>query len=64
MNEVVVDRGLSPYLTNLEFYCNGRLMTSVQGDGKQIYKQTFPPNSPSLMGTLFLRGQRGLVVGA
>ena len=33
MNEVVVDRGPSPYLTNLELGCNGRPMTSVQGDG-------------------------------
>ncbi|XP_019851699.1 PREDICTED: NAD kinase-like isoform X1 [Amphimedon queenslandica] len=33
MNEVVVDRGPSPYLTNLELCCNGRPMTSVQGDG-------------------------------
>lgn len=40
MNEVVVDRGPSPYLTNLEFYCNGRLMTSVQGDGIIIASPT------------------------
>lgn len=33
MNEVVVDRGPSPYLTNLDLCCNGRPMTSVQGDG-------------------------------
>lgn len=33
MNEIVVDRGPSPYLTNIEIYCNGRLMTTVQGDG-------------------------------
>jgi NAD+ kinase len=33
MNEVVIDRGPSPYLTNLELFCNGRIMTSVQGDG-------------------------------
>ena len=45
MNEVVVDRGPSPYLTNLEFFCNGRLMTSVQGDGKQINKQTNKPKT-------------------
>ena len=38
MNDVVVDRGPSPYLTNLELFCNGRIMTSVQGDGNyQIY---------------------------
>jgi NAD+ kinase len=33
MNELVVDRGPHPYLCNLELYCNGRFMTSVQGDG-------------------------------
>jgi NAD+ kinase len=33
MNELVVDRGPHPYLCNLELFCNGRFMTSVQGDG-------------------------------
>ncbi len=37
MNELVVDRGPSPYLTNLELFCNGRSMTSVQGDGMLSY---------------------------
>lgn len=35
MNEVVVDRGPSPYITNLEVFCNGRLITTVQADGKK-----------------------------
>ena len=34
MNELVVDRGPHSYLCNLELYCNGRFMTSVQGDGE------------------------------
>ena len=34
MNELVVDRGPSPYLTNLELICNGRTVTTVQGDGE------------------------------
>lgn len=34
MNELVVDRGPHPYLCNLELFCNGRFMTSVQGDGE------------------------------
>ena len=38
MNDVVVDRGPSPYLTNLEIFCNGRKMTSVQGDGTYLFK--------------------------
>ncbi|XP_078372245.1 NAD kinase-like isoform X2 [Oculina patagonica] len=33
LNEVVVDRGPSSYLTNLEIYCNDHHITSVQGDG-------------------------------
>ncbi|KAL5491973.1 hypothetical protein EMCRGX_G017354 [Ephydatia muelleri] len=33
VNEVVIDRGTSPYLTNLEVSCNERLITTVQGDG-------------------------------
>jgi len=34
LNEVVVDRGPSSYLTNLEIYCNDHHITSVQGDGE------------------------------
>ena len=34
MNDLVVDRGPNPYLTNLLIKCNGRPMTTVQGDGK------------------------------
>ena len=34
MNELVVDRGPSPYITNLEVICNDRLVTTVQGDGE------------------------------
>ena len=37
MNELVVDRGPHPYLCNLELFCNGRFMTSVQGDGEYMY---------------------------
>eukprot|EP00039_Didymoeca_costata_P009284 m.122670 g.122670 ORF g.122670 m.122670 type:complete len:833 (+) comp14428_c0_seq1:198-2696(+) len=33
LNEVVIDRGPSPYLTDLEVYCDGRLITRVKGDG-------------------------------
>lgn len=34
LNEVVVDRGPSSYLSNVDLYLDGRLITSVQGDGK------------------------------
>uniref|UniRef100_A0A4W3HYD9 NAD(+) kinase n=1 Tax=Callorhinchus milii TaxID=7868 RepID=A0A4W3HYD9_CALMI len=33
LNEVVVDRGPSSYLSNVDLYLNGRHITSVQGDG-------------------------------
>ena len=30
LNEVVLDRGISPFLTNLETYCDGTFVTHVQ----------------------------------
>jgi NAD+ kinase len=33
LNEAVVDRGPSPFLCNLDCYCNGVHMTTVQADG-------------------------------
>ena len=33
LNEVVIDRGPSPYLSCLDLYLGGRPITSVQGDG-------------------------------
>lgn len=33
LNEVVIDRGPSPYLSNLDLYLDGKRITSVQGDG-------------------------------
>jgi len=33
LNEVVVDRGASPYLCQLDLYVQGRQVTIVQGDG-------------------------------
>lgn len=37
MNDLVVDRGPNPYLSNLIVYCNEREMTSVQGDGMLLF---------------------------
>ena len=34
LNEVVIDRGPSPYLSNLDLYLDGKRITSVQGDGE------------------------------
>lgn len=36
LNEVVVDRGPSSYLSNVDLYLDGRLITSVQGDGMSV----------------------------
>ncbi|XP_055342708.1 NAD kinase-like [Paramacrobiotus metropolitanus] len=40
LNDVVIDRGPSPYLVNLDLFCDGRLITSVQGDGLIISTPT------------------------
>lgn len=33
LNEVVIDRGISPFISNLECYCNNIFVTKIQGDG-------------------------------
>lgn len=33
LNEVVIDRGPSPYLSNIDLFLDGKFITSVQGDG-------------------------------
>jgi len=33
LNEVVVDRGPSPYLSNVDLFIDGKHVTVVQGDG-------------------------------
>jgi len=40
LNEVVVDRGSSPYLCNVDLYVERKLVTSVQGDGVIIATPT------------------------
>lgn len=40
LNEVVIDRGPSSYLCNLDLYVEGRLVTSVLGDGLIISTPT------------------------
>lgn len=34
LNEVVVDRGPSSYLSNVDVFLDGHLITTVQGDGE------------------------------
>jgi len=33
LNEVLIDRGPSPFLSNVEVYCGSQYLTTVQGDG-------------------------------
>ncbi|XP_013382776.1 NAD kinase [Lingula anatina] len=40
LNEVVIDRGPSPYLCNVDLYVEKKLVTSVQGDGLIISTPT------------------------
>eukprot|EP00898_Chlorokybus_atmophyticus_P008844 jgi/Chlat1/8961/Chrsp94S08332 len=40
LNEVVVDRGSSPYLSKIECYERGRLITKVQADGVMLATPT------------------------
>lgn len=36
LNEVVIDRGPSPYLSNIDLFLDGKHITSVQGDGETL----------------------------
>ncbi|KAM9963720.1 hypothetical protein ACTFIW_006971 [Dictyostelium discoideum] len=40
LNEVTIDRGTNPYLSNLECCCDGKLITIVQADGLIIATST------------------------
>ncbi|XP_076828145.1 NAD kinase b isoform X2 [Brachyhypopomus gauderio] len=64
LNEVVVDRGPSSYLSNVDLFLDGRLITSVQGDGVIVSTPTgstayaaaagasmIHPNVPAIMVT-------------
>ena len=52
LNEVVIDRGPSPYLSNIDLYLDGKLITSVQGDGLIISTPTgtttYPKTRPDV----------------
>lgn len=36
LNDVVIDRGLSPYSSNIDLFLDGKLITTVQGDGNVL----------------------------
>jgi NAD+ kinase len=40
MNEMVVDRGSNPFLTKIECYERGKLITKVQADGVMLATPT------------------------
>ncbi|CAF0825476.1 unnamed protein product [Rotaria sordida] len=40
LNEVVIDRGPNPYLSNIDLYINDKFITKVQGDGLIISTPT------------------------
>ncbi|OQV12611.1 NAD kinase [Hypsibius exemplaris] len=40
LNDVVIDRGPSPYLVHIDLFADGQLVTSVQGDGLIISTPT------------------------
>lgn len=64
LNEVVIDRGPSSYLSNVDVYLDGHLITTVQGDGVIVSTPTgstayaaaagasmIHPNVPAIMVT-------------
>src|SRR3989338_207468 len=40
LNEVTIDRGISPYLTNLQIFCDHLPITSIQADGLIVATST------------------------
>ena len=47
LNEVVIDRGPSPYLSNIDLYLDGKLITSVQVFQGRIKVNVNIPDSAS-----------------
>ncbi len=37
LNEIVIGRGPSPFISNLDLYINDYLITTVQGDGEFLF---------------------------
>ncbi|KAE8743314.1 hypothetical protein FOCC_FOCC011095 [Frankliniella occidentalis] len=56
LNEVVIDRGPSPYLSNIDLYLDGKLITSVQGDG-ECAQVTVSHRATSRAGDVWPAGQ-------
>lgn len=50
LNEVVIDRGPSSYLSNVDVYLDGHLITTVQGDGTWPRSGVGTPGSTRVVG--------------
>lgn len=60
LNDVVVDRGPSSYLSNVDLFLDGHLITTVQGDGEPRFRFQAPrcvQASPGQNVTLRARGK-------
>ncbi|CAG9111711.1 unnamed protein product [Plutella xylostella] len=57
LNEVVVDRGPSPYLSNIDLFLDGKHITSVQGDGVQKLRAQWSPQSQVRLEIVWLHGK-------
>lgn len=40
LNDIVIDRGISPFIANLEVFCDGHHMTTVLADGLLVATTT------------------------
>ena len=52
LNEVVIDRGPSSYLSNVDVYLDGHLITTVQGDGMWVLGLSWVPWAPTRGGAV------------
>lgn len=55
LNDVVVDRGPSSYLSNVDLFLDGHLITTVQGDGERCVRLKVHFCSRHAAGLLFLQ---------
>lgn len=55
LNEVVIDRGPSPYLCNIDLFLDGKHITSVQGDGLIVSTPTGSTVNTNTQSFFFLK---------
>jgi NAD kinase len=49
LNEVVINRGPSPYHCNIDLFLDGKHISSVQGDGKSLHQCELLRKATSLL---------------